>query len=79
LVQRAVLVANSCGWMCGEWAPQLSAVAVAAAADSDAGAEAACCDAPEELVLVANPDGDGQPPSDDVPWEVTGDAFDASF
>ncbi len=52
-------------------------------ADNDGGAEAACCDAPEELALVADPDWDGQPSSDDVPWEVTcdasGDSFDASF
>ena len=52
-------------------------------ADNDGGAEAACCDTPEELALIADPDWDGQPPSDDVPWEVTGDAsgdsFDASF
>ncbi len=49
------------------------------ASDDEGGAEAACCDAPEELALVADPDWDCHPPSDDVPWEVTGDAFDASF
>jgi hypothetical protein len=49
----------------------------------DGGTEAACCDGPEELALVADPDWHCPPPADDVPWEVTGEAygdpFDASF
>ena len=51
-------------------------------ADDDAGPEAACCDGPEDLAFVADPDWDCRPPSRDVPWEMTrryGDPFDARF
>ena len=52
-------------------------------ADNDKDVEAACCDGPKELAFVADPDRDFQPPSDDVPWEATcdayGDPLDASF
>jgi hypothetical protein len=41
-------------------------------AEDDEG-EPAYCDGPEELAFVADPDWDCQPPSDDVPWEVTSD------
>jgi Putative transposase len=42
-------------------------------AEDDEG-EQAYCDGPEELAFVTDPDWDCQPPSDDVPWEVTSDA-----
>ena len=36
-------------------------------------------DAIGEVTFVPDPDWECQPPSDDQPWEVTGDPFDASF
>jgi hypothetical protein len=49
----------------------------------DEGSDTADYDLSGELALVADPDWDSQPQSEDVPWEVTcdsyGDSFDASF
>ncbi len=71
---------------CGLWQvsrPPPGASVMVYVSDDDRDGDTAFFDGAGELTFVSDPDWDRQPPSSDVPWDVTsdayGDAFDAGF
>ena len=84
--QGAVIetIVRHCGlWQASAPRPPPSGKIAVYVPDNDVDGDMAPFDAPGEWTFVPDPDWDSQPPSSDVPWEVTcdayGDPLDASF